>query len=274
MSKARLHGRRRAAALHDHLDRLDLVGERAGHRVHGLAGPAVGGDREPMLVGVADPDPAGAAGPGHIGAQQPDRPGTGDQHPVTGPDPDLVRRPDRDRQRLDQRGGLVGQLIRHGVGPDGVEHDVLGERPVHRRGGEEPDLRAQVVSPGQALPAPAAGLLRLQRDPLTRRTVGHLGADRADGSRRLMAEHQWLADHEVGDPAVVEVVHVRATDPDRGHLDQHLERAGLGHRGWAYGDLVRLGQQGLGLLTRKGGGHSLRLGRRPRIPRGPPAGPG
>ena len=66
-----------------------------------------------------------------------------------------------------------------------------------------------------------------------------------------MAEYQGLPHHEVGDPAVVEVVHVRAADPDRRHLDQHLEQPRLRHRGRAYGNLVRLGQQGLVLFTRQ-----------------------
>ena len=48
-----------------------------------------------------------------------------------------------------------------------------------------------------------------------------------------MAQHQRFADDEVGDPAVVEVVHVGAADADRGDLDQHLVGARFGHRaGW------------------------------------------
>jgi hypothetical protein len=57
-----------------------------------------------------------------------------------------------------------------------------------------------------------------------------------------VAEYQGLAHDEVGDPAMVVVVHVRATDPDRGHLDQHLEWPRLRYRGRAYRNLVRLGQ--------------------------------
>ena len=57
-----------------------------------------------------------------------------------------------------------------------------------------------------------------------------------------MAEEQRLANHEVGHPDVVEVVHIRATDPDRGYLDQHLVRSGLWHRGRLYRNLQRLDQ--------------------------------
>ena len=200
--------------------------------------PRVGGHREPGGVGVADRHVRRPAGPGGVGAEQPDRSGAGHQHPVAGRDVGLASRPDPDRQRLDQGRRLVAHAVRHRVGADRVQHHVLGEGPMDRRRGEELDVRAQVVAPGQALPASAAGLLRLQRDPLTRRTVAHLGSDRPDGARRLVTQHQRLPHHEVGDPAVVEVVHVRPADADRGHLHQHLVWPGLGHRGWLDGDLA------------------------------------
>ena len=53
-----------------------------------------------------------------------------------------------------------------------------------------------------------------------------------------MTQHQRLPHHEVSDPAVVEVVHVRPADADRGHFHQHLVRSGLGYRGRLDGDLA------------------------------------
>ncbi len=182
----------------------------------------------------------GPAGAGDVGAEQAHGTGSGDQHAVPGLDGGLAGGPDGHRQRFDQRGGLVGDVVRHRMGPMGRQDDVLREGAVDRRGGEELDVRAQVVAPGQALAAASAGLLRLQRHPLTDPVLGDPGTDRADRAGGLVPEHQGLGDDEVGDPAVLEVVHVRAADADGGDLYQHLARARLGDDGFFDVDLVRL----------------------------------
>ena len=66
-----------------------------------------------------------------------------------------------------------------------------------------------------------------------------------------MTQHQRFADDEVGDPAVVEVVHVRAADPHRGDLDQHLVGTRFGHRRRLDGHLSGTDQKRLGLLARQ-----------------------
>jgi hypothetical protein len=45
-----------------------------------------------------------------------------------------------------------------------------------------------------------------------------------------VAEHERRAHDVVADPAVLVVVDIRAADADGADLDQHLARAGLGHR--------------------------------------------
>ena len=208
----RLHRRSRTAALEDHVDRFDLLGQRAGQDVDRLARTPLGGHLQPIVVGVADPNPRCAPGPGHVGAQQADRSGAGDQHPVARLHRGLPGRPDADRQRFDQRRRLVRHRVRHRMRAMRLQDDVLREGPVDGRRGEEPDVGAQVVAAGQALHTPATGLLGLHRHPLPDRPIGHLRADGPDGAGGLMTQHQRFADDEVGDPAVVEVVHVRAAD--------------------------------------------------------------
>ncbi len=203
--------------------------------------PRSGGDRQPVRIRVAHRDP-GAAGARDIGAQQTDRSGAGHQHPVPRLDVGLSGGPHRHRERLDQGGGVIGHLVRDGVRPMGRQHHVLGECAVDRRGGEELDERAEVVAPGQTLFAAPAGLLRLQRHPLPDPVLGNPDADGPDRAGRLVAQHQRLGDDEVGDPAVLVVVHVGTADADRGHLDQDLVRARLGNRDLLDLDRMRLDQ--------------------------------
>ena len=55
-------------------------------------------------------------------------------------------------------------------------------------------------------------------------------ADRDDAPGALVAEHVRPADDARLDAAVLVVVDVGAADADRGDLDEHVERPGLGHR--------------------------------------------
>jgi hypothetical protein len=99
---------------------------------------------------------------------------------------------------------------------------------VHRRGGEEDHVRAEVVGAAAALLTVPARYARLHRDPLADSQRRGAGVDHHAG--RLVPEHHRGVHHVVADPAVLVVVHIRATDPDRAHLDDHLVRAGDGHR--------------------------------------------
>jgi two-component system, OmpR family, response regulator len=53
-----------------------------------------------------------------------------------------------------------------------------------------------------------------------------------------MAEDERFTDHVMADAPVFEVVHVRATYPDCGDLDEHVTRTGLRHRTLLEGEVV------------------------------------
>ena len=146
--------------------------------------------------------------------------------------PALLGGPDADRQRFDQRGRLVGHRVRHRVRPVRLagrrtarrRRGSAGWRRTRRRGtgcsGRTGTARhrPQVSCGSSATRCPT----RSDRSPPgpTARIVPEASCPSTSGSR----------DDEVGDPAVVEVVHVRAADADRGDLDQHLAGTRFGHR--------------------------------------------
>ena len=119
------------------------------------------------LVGIADDDVGGAVGPRELGHHDADRPRAGDQHARSAVDAGLADRGDADGQRLTQRGGVIGHRVGHRMGEPRADGDVIAERAVHRRGGEEPHVRAQVVVAAAGLLAVGVGPLRLDRHPLS-----------------------------------------------------------------------------------------------------------
>ena len=155
-------------------------------------------------------------------------PGTRDEDRGSRRDVRLAHGGDGDRQRFQQRGGLVGHRIRYRMGEFGVDGDVAAERAVDRRRRVELHVRAQVVATGGALLAAPARMLRLDGDALADAGRVDLLADRGDAARQLVAEDHRLLDDEVADPAVAVVVHVGSADADRGHLDEHLVGPGVG----------------------------------------------
>jgi hypothetical protein len=88
----------------------------------------------------------------------------------------------------------------------------------------------KVVAAGAALAAAPAGHAGLQRNAIADRVLCHLGSHGADPTRRLVAEDQRRAHHELADPPVFVVVDVGAADAYRGDLHDDLVRAGLGDR--------------------------------------------
>ena len=93
-------------------------------------------------------------------------PAPGDEHAAADADLGLAGRPDADRQRLEQGGGLVRHGVGHRVGEGLVDDDELGERAVDGRRGVEAHARAEVVAPGEALLAGSARHAGLDRDAL------------------------------------------------------------------------------------------------------------
>ena len=226
----RAGGGRVSGALQQHV-RLDRgIGQRRFTCVDGLARAEFPGEFQPARVDIADRDVGGAERLRRLQAQQADRAGAGHEHPRARSDAGLAARPDADRQRLDQRGRVVGQAVRHGVGEPLVHRDVLAERAVDRRGTEEPHAGAEVVAPGPAVPAGEVRDAGLDRHPLAGLVAVGAGAGGNHDTGRFVPEDQRRLDHEVADPAVLVVVHVGPAGADRRDLHQHLARARPGNR--------------------------------------------
>src|SRR6266571_843247 len=154
----RAGGGRVSGALQQHV-RLDhSIGQRHLAYVDDLARAEFPGELQPARVDIGDRDVGGAAGPRRLQAHQADRAGADDEHRRARSDARLAARPDADRQRLDQRGRVIGQAVRYGVGELLVHHDVLAERAVDRQGTEEPHAgqrSARVAADGWCPVAPA-----------------------------------------------------------------------------------------------------------------------
>ena len=150
--------------------------------------------------------------------------------------------PDTDRQRLDERGRLVGDVVGDIEREVALDGDELREGAVDRWGGEELHVGAQVVAARLALRAHAAGPLRLDRDPLTDAVGVDVGADSLDAAGEFVAEHERTVDDVGADAAVLVIVHVAAAHPHRG--DAHEDLVGLegGHLHRCDRDRVRCGQ--------------------------------
>ena len=118
---------------------------------------------QPVPVDVGHDDLRRAPGRRGLGAQLPDRPGSGDEHAIAGADAGPLARPQRDRQRLHQRAGLVAQIVGQRVREVLVHGEVAREGAVGRRRAEELDVLAEVVDAGAALAAAPARQPGLER---------------------------------------------------------------------------------------------------------------
>ena len=173
-----------------------------------LVAPNVGRLFAAGFVGIADHDVGGAVRPRDLGHHDADRSRAGDQHARTTVDTGLADRGDADRQRLTQCGGIIGHRVGHPMGVPRTDGDVIAERAVHGRRGEEPHVRAQVVVAPAGLVSVGVGPLWFDRHPLSDALRVHGFTDADDRPRRLMPEHQWGFDDETAHPAVPVVMRV------------------------------------------------------------------
>src|SRR5215212_9264980 len=103
-----------------------------------------------------------------------------------------------------------------------VDADVVGERAVDRRRGEEAHVRAEVVAARPALAAGPVGDAGLEGDPLAFLVLRRVFPEGYDRPHRLVAEDKRLIDDERADAPLLIVVDVRAADADGPDLDQDL----------------------------------------------------
>src|SRR5207302_7479346 len=127
---------------------------------------------EPVDVDVRDFDGRRTGGPGDLKREIADRAGTGDEDAIAQADAALAAGPDSDRERLEERAGVVGELVRERKGEVLVDRDVARERSVDRRRREEADVATEVVAPFTALRTTAAGNAGLQRHAPAERMLG------------------------------------------------------------------------------------------------------
>ena len=150
------------------------------------------------------------------GGPQPDRPAADHRHRPAVPQVCQVGRVDRDAEWFEQRSGgrvvPVGQQVQPPVRP-GQE---LAQPAVGVAVAGEVHPGAQVLQPGAALPAPAAGQGGIEPD----RAAGQRAGDHDAG--QLVPEHQRSGDRGVADRARGEPVQVGAAQSDGRHADEAL----------------------------------------------------
>ena len=127
---------------------------------------------------------------GDLHGHEPDRSGAGDEDPRRRCRPALAAGPDADREGFEEGGGLVEYGVGDRVGEGVVDHHELGERAVDRWCGVEPHVGAEVVAPGEALLAGAAGDTGLDRDALPDAAGVDICPDGLDDPGRLVAKDE------------------------------------------------------------------------------------
>ena len=197
-----------AGAFEQHVERPIFRLQLPTGQVDGTRRSKPGGPLQSLEIDVGDDHRRRSGGPGGLHAQVADRSGTGDEHAAADADAPFPARPDPDRERLEQRPRIVGQLIGKRERVVLVDRDVASERSVDRWRCVEADVAAQVVAALATLRAAAAGNTGLERHTLTDVPLHCLRTAIDNDSGDLMTENERLLDDERADPAVLVVVHV------------------------------------------------------------------
>src|SRR6476659_9662202 len=130
------------------------------------------------------------------------------------------------------------------MGVPRTDGDVIAQRAIHRRGGVEPHVRAEVVVAPSGLLAVGVRPLRFDRHPLSDARRIHPLADTDDGPRSLVTQHQRLFDEEAAHPTMTVVMRVRPTDSDGRHPYQHVAWRRRGYRPLVHLDPTWLNEYG------------------------------
>ena len=156
----------------------------------------------------------------HPGRHLTDRPSPGDQH-VFADEVERQRGVHRVAERIENRGGVVVDLVGYAVDVGRRDHHEVGEPTVAVDA--NPDrVTAQVLVSGAAVAASATCDVTFTCDPLAGFDVRDLVADRFDDAEELVAD-RYRRDDLAGRPVVlVEDVKIGATDRRALHGDQHI----------------------------------------------------
>ena len=187
------------------------------------------------------PDAAGAQG--QVGHQA-DAAGTEHDRGLTQCRLTLSDRMEPDGQRFDQGTGDRIDRFRKLKAKRGIVRDIFLEDAVDRRGGEKDDVRAQVVAPGAAKFAGAAGFSGLQRHPVACLKMADRIACTDDNAGTLVAQHKGRFDDKIADPSMFIIVKVGTVNPDRLDFDQDLVILGHRHGPRFPGELPDTGHHG------------------------------
>ncbi len=133
------------------------------------------------------------------------------------------------------------------MGESGVNGYETADRAVHRRRGEEDDLRAQVVAAPQALRTASTRHARLKRNQLADPASVDPVADVNHRPGGLVTDDHRIAYHIVADTTVLVVVDIGTADPDCSDFDQDLTGARFRDRPILDPNIVRSVQHGTGV---------------------------
>ena len=200
-------------------------------RAHAPIGPHRLRHRQRALDDVRYGHLRGAGEPGRHHDQTADGAGPRHQHALPQHASRAAHRMQGDRQGLrkrqlaqaDRRGDRGALPLAH--------HEVFAEHPLHvgkdAGASQETHAAAQVLAPGTAGLAPAAGMRGVDGDLVPRLEARHPRSHFGHRAGDLVPGNQGLTDEEAADASMQEVVHIRAADPSRPQLHAHLARPRL-----------------------------------------------
>ena len=228
-----VEGVRVAAHLQGHVEAFHVqlfhrVLERLLGHVHHARGAHVGGQLEAVVVDVGDHHVARADVLADARGDDADGAGAGDQH-VLAHHVELQRAVRGVAVGVEERGQLGRDGVRDRPEVGGGHDDVFGER-AGARDADAHRVRAQVLAAGAAVAAVAADQVAFGRHAVAQRIAGDARAHLDDAADELMADHQARRDGALAPVVPLVDVQVGAADGGFLELDQHLVRAGRGHR--------------------------------------------
>jgi hypothetical protein len=127
-----------------------------------------------------------------------------------------IDRVQRDAERLEQRGGLVGDGVRQRIRKPLRPRDERAKPAVGRAVTCEPQLAAEVPIARRAECAAAAGNRRVEHDALPGTRTAR------DDAGELVAEDEWLTENRIADAALEEPVSIGTAQTDTADAHEHL----------------------------------------------------
>ena len=142
----------------------------------------------------------------------------------------LIRGVHADCQRLDQRRFLSGHVVRNLEAETCFMGDILLEYAVYRRGREEDDVRAEIISSTLAELTFSAGLSRLHGHAVTDLQILDILSDFDNRTPGFMSQNERIFNDKIADSSGLIIMQIRTAHAYIFHLHQDFIILGLRDR--------------------------------------------